>query len=462
MRLPDPAIGPEGNRVTARPQSVLLKFGATAENRVLMLAIAYAGGAALQKGLGFLLFMWFAGSLSVDDYARFGLLYALQTGVAALALAGIIETTIGGLKDADDSDGQKALLRSANVVFLLTSGIAIFAIPMAFSWSGTYGWPAIVGAAVSGALSAFFILQAQLARIVERHGVALLLGFLPGLIGLLGGLAGFLIEPSPRAFFLGSTIGLVTSLPLAGFAKLGFANAFLRDVRARRILLTMGPFVLVALVDWFLGYGSTYLTKAFFANEVVARFVFAYTLSSIMHLVATSLNQAWSPRVYRMIHSEPLTAVERGNRRFYLLQGLILGAVGAGLLIAVPIAVAMIPSMAAYRNLQLECFILFAIYACVIPWYHTQNYYYAHQQGPVLMRISIVSSLLGLAFWVAAAVVLGPIGAYVGLLLMTLVKVLGGVFWARRTWGIWILWQGPALGLTLLAVGAWTSVTLAP
>ncbi len=422
--------------------------------------MAYAGGAVVQKGLGFLLFMWFAGSLSVDDYARFGLLYALQTGVAALALAGIIETTIGSLKDAGDNDSQRALLRSANVVFLLTSGVAIFAVPMAFSWSGTYGWPATIGAAVSGALTAFFILQAQLARIVERHGVALLLGFLPGLIGLLGGLVGFLIEPSPRAFFVGSTIGLVASLPLAGFAKLGFASAFLRDVQARRILLTMGPFVLVALVDWFLGYGSTYLTKAFFANDVVARFVFAYTLSSMMHLLATSLNQAWSPRVYRMIHSQPLATVECGNRRFYLLQGLILGGIGAGLLIAVPIAVAMIPSMAAYRDLQLECFILFAIYACLIPWYHAQNYYYAHQQGPVLMRISIVTSLVGLALWIAAASILGPVGAYVGLLLMTLVKVLGGMLWARRTWGIWVLWQGPALGLSLLALGAWASVTL--
>lgn len=430
--------------------------------RIMFFALAYAGGAAVQKGLGFVLFMWFAGTLSVDDYARFGLLYALQTGVAALALAGIIETTIGGLKNAGDDAGQRALLRSANVVFLVTAGLAVFAVPTAFSWSGTYGWPAIVGAAVSGALTAFFILQAQLARIVERHGVALLLGFLPGLIGLLGGLGGFLTEPSPRAFFVGSTCGLVASLPLVAFARLGFADSFLRDVGARRILLTMGPFVLVALVDWFLGYGSTYLTKAFFANEVVARFVFAYTLSSIMHLVATSLNQAWSPRVYRMIHSQPLATVERGNRRFHALQGLILGTVGAALLIAVPIAVAMIPSMAAYRNLHIESLILFAIYACVIPWYHAQNYYYAHEQGPVLMRISIVTSLTGVALWIAAASVLGPIGAYVGLLLMTLAKVTGGVFWARRTWGIWILWQGPVIALMLLLLGTWASVALTP
>lgn len=424
----------------------------------MLFALAYAGSASVQKGLGFLLFFWFAHGLSVEDYARFGLLYALQTAVAALAVAGIVETTIGGLKSARSTVQQQRLLNSANLVHLGSAFFSFAVVVAAFSWSKSFGWAALFVAAAGGVLTSFFTIQSQLARIVENHRVALTLGFVPQIVGLAGGLAGFLIERSSLGFFAGFASGLVLSLPLVRLTSFGFARSHTERSDIKYMLLHMGPYILVAVVDWFGGYGNTYLVKIFFSSEVVARFVFAYTLSSIMHLIATSMNQAWSPRVFKMVHDYSTEIAERENRKFYLLEGMVLGVASGAILFILPVIMNLIgPSMLPYSGIQLEVSILFAAYVCVVPWYHSQNYYYVHAKGALLMRISIVSSLIGLVLWIVAAWLLGALGAYVGFFLMMVVKMVCGVFWARRQWGIRVLWHGPVLGLLPLLLGVWAS-----
>jgi hypothetical protein len=65
-----------------------------------LFAAAYALSAAVQKGAGFVIIMWLGRVLSVDNYARLGLLMALQAGLTAMASAGVVEAVIGLLRDA--------------------------------------------------------------------------------------------------------------------------------------------------------------------------------------------------------------------------------------------------------------------------------------------------------------------------------------------------------------------------
>lgn len=420
----------------------------------MVFALGYAGSAAIHKGLGFVLFMWFAYSLPIDDYARFGLLYSLQTGVAALALAGIIETTIGRLKAAPGAERQQQLLNSANLVFLGTALASVLLAILAFSWSQSFSRAALVVAALAGVLSGFFTLQSQLSRIVEKHTVALMLGFVAPLLALGGGLVGFLAMRNSFGFFVGSALGFATALPLVRLTPMGLPGFGSSRNDVQYIGRYMTPFVLVAVVDWFLGYGSAYLVKIFFSTDVVARFLFVYTLSSIMHLIATSLNQAWSPRVFKLLNTLPQADVERENARFYLVQGGVLGLVGGSLLVLLPLAQSLLGDrMSHYGNIELEALLLFAAYALMIPWYHAQNYFYCYASGPALMRISIFSSIAGLALWIGAVMFLGEIGAYVGYGLMIAMKTLTGLAFARGKWGIRVLWQGPVATLILLVAG---------
>lgn len=434
--------------------------------RLAGFAMAYGASAALQKGLGFVLFLWLAHSLSVQAYATFGLLFALQAGVATLAAAGVVEAVVGLLKDRPSKQERDGLFNSANAVFGI---VALVTIALVAAASGPLTRHAHATAAdlafvaLAGALTAFYALQSQLTRLDEAHGASVSLGFFPPLAGLLGGFAGFLVGRDVSAFIAGMALGMLACLPPFVLARIGFYRFGRKPTDALPILERLAPFVLIAVLGWLSGYGNTYLVQSFFSATDVARFTFAYTLSSIMQLVATALNQVWSPRMFRLIHELPVEEVERRNRRFFFLQGAVLGAVGAIVLVLSPVAVRVGGgSLLAYRGLTDELFFLLAAYVLAIPWYHAQNFYYAHGKGRALMNATIATSAAGVLLWILAASVLGTLGAYVGFMLMFAVRSLATWFGARREWRIGIPWQGPAVGLAVMLPAAWLARSIFP
>jgi O-antigen/teichoic acid export membrane protein len=435
-----------------------------AGRRLALYAVAYAGSAAFHKGLGFVVFMWLASQLPMAGYAAFGLLYALLSGVGALALAGIVEAVIGLLPEHRSAAERRRLFAAAGGVFaaLAAASAAVVAIGGWAFLRGSVTAPALAAATLAGLLTAFFSLQAQLTRLEEDHRASLLLSFVPPVAGLAGGCSVFLATGSVDGFFAGFALAMLgTWLVVCTRRRRVPAGAALRDDR-HAIAARLAPFVLVALLGWLAGYGNTWIVQAFFTAEDVARFTFIYTLSSVMQLVATSLNQVWSPRVFRRLQDRPVAEVDAGSRRFFTVQGLALGAVGAALLVAAPLAVGLATGrLAAYRDLEAELLLLLVAYAVSIPWYHVQNYYLAFGRGRQLMHVSLVSSAVGLVLWVAAMVLLGTIGVYAGFALMMATRMAAAVWWARREWGVGLMWQGPALALLLLLAGGAAAKALA-
>lgn len=433
-------------------------------NRLAFYALSYGGSAALQKGLGFLLFMGLAQSLSVQSYATFGLLYALQAGLATLAVAGVIEAVVGLLKDHKTKASRAALFGSANAVFSVLSTVCVAIVVggsgLLMRSAGASGLD-LAFVVVAGVLTAFFTMQSQLVRLEENHRASLALSFFPPVGGLIGGWVGFLQGHAVSGFFAGMAAGLVLLLLVFKLLRIGCYSFVRHPQDTLPILARITPFILIAVLGWLSGYGNTYLVKSFFTASDVARFTFIYTLSSIMQLVATALNQVWSPRVFKLVHKLPIKEVESRNRRFFTLQGVVLGAVGSAVLIFAPVAVRLAgESLAAYRDFTNELFFLSAAYALSIPWYHVQNYYYAHSKGKELLNISLGTSFLGMMLWLLAMWVFGVLGIYIGFMAMLTTRMLGALYWARREWAVDILWQGPAIAMTLLLAGAWVARTV--
>ena len=440
------------------------RAGTPRRSALMLYAAAYAGGATLQKGLGFVLFMWLAHSLSVEQYARFGLFYALQTGLAAFAIAGIAEAVVGMLKEHVDPDARRELFASANGIFgllaLLAAGGALIVLVLMGPGIGA-SWADIACVTVAALVTAFFTLQSLLTRLNERHDASLWLSFLPPLAGLLAGLCFFLAAPGVSMFYAGMAGGLLLMVPacrLAGMRLDGFriGGTVFRDALGR-----LAPFMLIVALAWLSGYGNTYLVQALFEASDVARFTFAYTLASIMQLLASSLNQVWAPKFFRLVHEVPAREIELGNRRFYRLLGLLLGTVGALVLVVGPIAVRLVgASLAPYAGLEYPLFFLFAAYAVSIPWWHVQNYYLVHSKGRELMFVIIGTSVIGLLAWVAAMSMLGNIGVYVGFALMMLIRSAGAFACARRLWPVLLMWEGTLIALGLLGAGALLALQL--
>jgi O-antigen/teichoic acid export membrane protein len=213
---------------------------------------------------------------------------------------------------------------------------------------------------------------------------------------------------------------------------------------------------------WLSGYGNTYVVKGFFTTTDVARFTFAYTLASLMQLVASSMNQVWSPRFFRLVHELPVSEVERRSRQFFALEGAVLGLIGGTVLALIPIATRVAgQSLQSYQGMSLEFFLMFAAYAVSIPWFHVQNYYYVHGQGVGLMRVTLATSILGLVGWLGAMWLLGVIGIYAGFAVMTAIRSVGATAYARTRWPVAVLYEGPCVALLLLAAGAFLPLLVA-
>lgn len=420
-------------------------------------AVAYGATAALQKGLGFIIFLWLARSLPVGEYAKFGLMLALQTGVAALAIAGIIESVIGALRGRNTLAERVKVYAAANTTCALLSGGAMAIAALCYPALHQFGvhWPMLVVVMLGGVLSSFFVLQAALARLEEMHAASLALSSAGVLAGFVCGAIGFIVSHSVAAFFIGFTAGLVVALLLFVVSDTGVYRFTFDLAETRSIMSALGSFILVAVVVWLSGYGSTYLVKFLFTSADVAKFTFAYTLSSILLLVANSLNQVWNPRFLRLVHTVPIADVERSTKHFTILLGFAIGLVGAGTLAVLPTVLQRVGgNLIAYRGMSFEMLLLFAAYAVSIPWWHVQNYYYAHSRGRELMLVCLVTTIVGLGLWLGLMQLFGVSGIYFGFLVQTALRAAGAVWVARKNWAVRVAWEGTTVAAALLAAGA--------
>lgn len=427
-------------------------------NRFVWYAGLYAATAAFLKLVGFLLFLLFARTLSVDDYAKFGLLYALQTGITAFSLAGILEAVVGLLREHRSAAERRVLYGAANRVFGLMALVASVLAAVVFFLSAEqsrFTTLALASVLASGVLLAFASLQAQLVRLDEKHVASLLFSFVAPLAGLGGGFLAFVMDRTAESFFEGSSVGVAIALLWLWRSREGFdRSAHGAAMQTRTLALAGAPFVAVSLLGWLNGYGNNYVIHMIFESVEVARFTFALSLSSIMLLVGSALNQVWSPRFYRIVHEESFEQVETKNRQFFRAQAVILGIVGGAVVAVFPTVMkALGGNLVAYQSMSFELALLLGAFIAQSPWWHCQNYYLVHGRGPELMKIMLATSVFGIAVWIALMLALGPIGVYLGFMVQMIVRALGIVIRTKRRWPVTISWEGVAAGLLLTFAG---------
>jgi O-antigen/teichoic acid export membrane protein len=391
-------------------------------------------------------------------------LYALQTALAAFAVAGIVESVMGLLNDYRDRGLCDRLFSTANGLFILLSLISTVLVLLVY-WgitpvSRATGW-LLLAVVIGGVLVAYSSLQGSLIRLEERHGESLTIGFLPPIVGIVGGVIALRRASDVASYFIGSTIAMAIAMTLLAWLRIGSYGVDMRWRQLQPLLASITPFLVLTLLSWAGGYGNTFVVQGFFGTADVAKFTFVYTLSSILQLVATALNQAWSPTFLRIVHQLPRFEVERRYRRFTTGQGLALGLMGAALLVLAPFGIDIVGgNLVAYRNHTIELLLLCAAYAVSIPWWHAQNYFYAYGSGSTLMRTTVAGTLAGMSIWVLAIVMFGTIGVYAGFFAQMMARMLTTAVRAGREWSLSFAWPGMVLALVLLCAGALTSILI--
>jgi len=429
--------------------------------RLVYFSLLYAGSATVLRALGFVLSLWMARTLTQESYGAWGLIYASQTGIATFGLVGIQEAVVGLLKHQRGEHKRRRLYAAANAAFLRTVGVTLL---VAAVYSGFFlvpkssGAAGVIGVLISGALLAFATLQAQIIRLEEDHLGSLSFSFGVPLAGLLGSFGVFAIYRSIEGFFVGSAIAMIIAvLVLQGRSKVRLIGRLVEvpdRVLRMQVLSRLTPFIAVAFFGWLSGYGNTFFVDQIFDSAEVARLTFVLTIGSMIQLVSSALNQVWSPRFFSLMRSQPFDAVERRNQRFFNSLALVLGALTGLCVVGLPPLLRFVGgNLTAYTSMHIELFLVASGYIVLAPWSHCQNYFLAHDKGKLLLRVVIVTSVIGIGVWLALMWLLGPMGIYVGFFAQMLLRSVGIALAARGQWPVRIGWGGVAAGMLLAAIG---------
>lgn len=417
-------------------------IGASRERRQLalwaMLFLAANVGVKAVYAAGVLML---ATLLVPADYARYGLLYALQSGATTLAVIGLIEVTAGRLRHYA-ADTRHRLFEDMTGLFLVTALAGCLLMLPIVLWLGGrgLGW-AVIPATALGVVTGFSGLQASFDRIDERHFVSLLSSAGVPLAAIVGVLIGAVLSGDLVAIFglglLGAG-GVLVALAVSG--KLHPARPPGREALAP-VALEIVPFLAIGVFGWASGYGMTLVIDWRFDPVHVASFIFLYTVASISQIVASSMNMVWAPRFYRLHNDVEHDRAERQSGSFFAAMALVLGLTGFAMASALPWITWLVGgNLAGYGQLRFELILLLAAYVLTTVFWHCQNYFLVAGRGRQLMNNTLWSGAISLALWVGCMLALGPEGIYLGFLLQMAIKSL--FLWraARRYWSVRPWW----------------------
>lgn len=417
-------------------------------------SIAYIFSAAIPKGIGFIVFMYFASIMSVEEYAKFGINYSMFSIIVAFASAGILESVISLLPNNTEPNRKQILFNTANTLFVIISVVGSLLILLVSSFkfynsiSLFFNYFSIV---ISGILSALFLFQASLVRLEEKHLSSIAFSFIPSLLSYSIGFIFVYNYLNGDSFFLGSFLGYILSFILFKLIYNDFFNVLNFDRKEISIILSRTPpYLIIAIIGWILGYGNTFFINAIFEELHVATFILLYTISSIIQLVSSSLNQVWSPKFFANYDSDTIEDHEKKYNKFTTIQGLIIGLTGAFILIGYPLVADLFPKLTLYKNNQIELFFLFSAYIVAIPWVHVQNYFLINNKGRQLMTITIISGVLGYLLWILIMIFGGSLGIYIGFLIQSLIRSIFIFIASKKYWNLKFDYIGIIIGNTIL------------
>ena len=421
----------------------------------------YGITAAILKLAGFVLFIWIAKILTVDEFAQFGILLAIQQGLVVFGNAGVIETTIGKLKDIQSSYDKEHLYKSSLMAFILLTigasiivGFSIFSLTKQSESFHTY-----VVVILSGALLGLVSFKSQLYRIDEIHSRALLYSFIPALGGVVGSGICVFIFATTSSFFYGTVLGVFIPLLFLEKKFRSPEKVFFNKSESFNILIKAIPYLAIAIMSWLSGYGNNYIIDEFFTSGEVAKFTFLLSLCSIMLMLASALNQVWGPRFFKLIFRMPFTEVENRSKTFYYILNHLLGILGGFVVIMYPFFITLVGgNVLFYYDMTLELSLMFSAYIFTTPWWHCYNHFLSQGLGSSLLKISLITSSIGLFSTIMLMWLLGPIGIFIGFSVQILIRSIGILYFSKRKWEIDISLIGIIIGLGLIFIGYFISI----
>lgn len=416
-----------------------------------------AFAAILTKGFSFIVMLFIARNLSVNEYSIFGQLYSIQQVIVGLIGAGFIESVIR-ITHASKLDKiavcKNALLASIPItlIFLLIA----FLILTWFRYTGLSNSESIAFAVaiISGFMGGYYVFFSKLNRLLENHIYALLLLNIPLIITfMVGGIFVFAFERA-NMFFVGvliglSVIGIVLNKTYFLFIKNSYKTS--KPIMAQ-IHQNIAPYISVAFLGWLSGFGNVFLIGIFLPDPSIAKYTFLFTFSGIMMLVANSINQIWSPHFYNISKHSPTEFVEKQSYFFYSMTSFILAAAASFMVLFYQPLIDLIGgSLVAYRDSTKALSLILSSFLIYTPVWHCRNHLYLKSPGSVMLKLSIIAYSLSLSLMVLAIYIFGDIGIYIGSFCLALTQTFCFGLYAYKKWQINFPFRAISYGCIVVA-----------
>lgn len=418
-------------------------------------SVVFVAATGLAKAAQFAVFSYLAIVLPISDYGRFGLYYAFLSAMGTFAATGINERTAGQLKDCQTASARAALFRNNTGLFFVVAVSAFLLIaPVAVYATEAHEGDSICALFLAlslGLVLAFATVQGGFLRLDRQLAASLAatVGVLAlsivgmGLAAMASGDLGLLFASG----LAGACVGIL-SLGIKHRLYLGVPNGSQSLGQIKPLL----PFVVIGIFGWFSGYGMNTVINETLEIESVAKYTFLFTISSLGHLVASSMNAVWTPQFYDLFNNGQYDELDSKNKTFFAAQAYVLGVTATVTMAAIASMSSYSERLAFYSENGLELGLLFIAYILYVAFYQVVSYYHVTGNGSRLMRVQIVSGSLGFAIWLALIVALGTFGVYLGCAAFALVRSYMLYRDARRDWQISPTWIPILLSVTAVVI----------
>jgi O-antigen/teichoic acid export membrane protein len=427
--------------------------------RLAAAGASYAGGVALQILVQALSLPLLTRLLEPEEYGLVATALVVGNLLAVMVDVGLARTvTRAYFRGPDGSADASALVAGGLAVVTALSGVALLTAALWGGWLGANNAGVVHAATLLAAAMAARGLVLGLLRAAQRVKAYLLVMVLSTSGAQLVALLAAAVWGSALSYVLGLGVGALAAAIL-GVAlvrpRLGGRRGPLWSWAGRFGLLLV-PGELAGVAIWF---SDRIVLERLLGLEAVGRYQVAYTLGSVLLMLAMGASQAWAPVVYGA--ADAPAAAERTLRALLNVGGY---GVAALALAAPPVLIGLIPSE--YRPAGL--FAVTALVAlCVLPLIAQQGA--AHlltgaDRAGVLAVVAVVAAVLNVAATLALVPAMGLLGAAVATLLTYVVwaavltraasRLAGGCFRFRPV--PWVMaGAGAAAGVALPASGLW-------
>jgi hypothetical protein len=388
---------------------------------------------AFVKGLGVVAILAMATILNPLEYSKFGIYYAIITGMAVVVQSGAVEIAAANLpkhKEYRESFVKALISRYENIVIRLV-GILLLTLIISELFGNMifYNIVPILTCLIIGLIIALGIVKSNLYRLVSFHNqasIALISGTVMSSGFML--LAAFFYKSADTSIFC-SGIFLVLTLLITKrtrVLKVPLDKEFLASINAssssKHIYFN---YLMISVLGWIGGYGINLVTATLLDSSLVGPYTLIYSLISGVTMVAAIFNNIWLAKFIELSFDSTLSA-QNQNKKVFMFELMSIFFIGIVFLVIInmPFNYFGIDIMQVVAKKPLLIALTLSSILISVPTWEMQNYYIREAMAERYRVVAVRASLIGFIVWTILMMVFGETGLYWGVFLNALIKTI--------------------------------------